>query len=452
MENNTNQYALLIGVGKREEDSPAMAITAQDAQAIQDKLRKMGVDNIACLTEQRATQQNILDSLDKLIAKTQEKKASMVWVYFSGHGYQTKGKKEFYLVCADTKSETFETSALVGKALTEKLQAIQTDKMVILLDCCHAGAIIPPMQEPVDLPLEDDFLKTAYNRVVLTSSHRDEVSYLSEPVSLFTYSLIKGLNGDYLPENEMVVSVFDLSMYVREMVVALVKQLQRHFGDNNLKQHPQLNVLPESKTENFPLVVLSKHNRSEPAFKDGFKLYDEQKQPIDLELQPEKDTFYREKFEWLMNNHITIDGDNNIVTNVNGQNITINQNASNEELLEIIKNFQVQINDLIVLLKNQQNNQMQYLGQRLETVSKQMPPPTQTSLDEFRALLFELLDNKGFVATPEVFIEIERCTFQYNKGNLENLKVQATSQLIQLAPAGFLVALKNFILTIQEKK
>jgi|GEM_PF-3282716 len=69
------------------------------------------------------------------------------------------------------------------------------------------------------------------------------------------------------------------------------------------------------------------------------------------------------------------------------------------------------------------------------------------AIEDFRSLLFQKLE-KGFEATPDVFQLIEKCAFHYNKGTFADLKTQATQPLTALAPAGFIVALKSFILTI----
>jgi len=69
------------------------------------------------------------------------------------------------------------------------------------------------------------------------------------------------------------------------------------------------------------------------------------------------------------------------------------------------------------------------------------------AIEDFRSLLFQKLE-KGFEATPDVFQLIEKCAFHYNKGTFADLKTQVTQPFTALAPAGFIVALKSFILTI----
>ncbi len=375
-----NTHALLIGIGQRPEgDSEAMAITATDAKkmAIElEKRAKVPQDNITCLIKEQASKQGILTALDNLIAQTSTQTADMVWVYFSGHGYRSK-KAKHYLICHDTTEADWQTSALLGSEFVAKLQQIKTDKMLILLDCCHAGGITADALEPTAIPFEpESLLKIQPNRVVLTASHAQQTSLTSTPVSLFTFALVEGLAGTYLQTDEKDIKFFDLAMYVRERVYPLSKR----------KQQPQLNVLEESSTKNFVLVHYPEGKPTERAFEEAFQLMDETKSIINLQEPTQTDTAYRQQFQWLMKNEVKIDGNHNVVTAINGQNITINQGASDEKLLEILAAQQVQNAELIAMLKNAQEKEAQSLGQRLENLLKGADSPVKTTIEELRNL------------------------------------------------------------------
>jgi hypothetical protein len=376
--NPENAYALIVGVGKRTDDAEAMAITAEDAQKMAFELEKRGGllnQNIRLLQNQGAKKADFVKELDYLIQKTQSKKAEIIWLYFSGHGCVTQDQK-YYLIFQDTTKDNLAETALAGADLVEKLQAIQTDKMLILLDCCHSGGIALPGTNVADIPFDaESFLKSKPNRVVLTASHAAQVSFVSKPVSLFTFALIEGLAGRYFQAQDKTVNIFDLAMYVRERVYPLSK----------MKQQPQLNVLEDSHTSNFALVHYPNGKPGERAFEEAFELLDSDGKGIDTEQNTMIDSEYREKYKWLMINDVKIDGDDNVVTvtNFNGQNITINNNASDQDLLEIIKQQQNQVQDLIQLLKNQQNPVLQQTAERM--VQLQQSTSSSSPLD-FKAL------------------------------------------------------------------
>lgn len=292
MTNPMLQYALLIGVGQRADDTAAMAITATDAEKMATELEnrcEVPSENSFTLINQEATQQNILDKLDHLIAATQQEKAELVWVYFSGHGGKINqaDQTHYVLVCHDTQRDNVLQTGIRGAQLMEKLKAIQTDKLVLLLDCCHAGGM--SLLQKTNVPFDATELLEQPNRVVLSASHAEQLSYVSEPVSLFTYALIEGLAGSYFEAGDKMVTVFDLAMYIRERVYPLSKR----------KQQPQLNVLESSKTNNFVLVHYPNGKPKISAFDTEFKLFDGYGKQINTALAPERDEDWRKQFEWL---------------------------------------------------------------------------------------------------------------------------------------------------------
>jgi uncharacterized caspase-like protein len=327
--NPEKTYALLLGVGKRADDAEAMTITAQDAQKMAEELEKrcaIPSANIKVLTNEATHKDSFINALDALIETTQTNPSDMVWIYFSGHG--GIHDNQYYLICHDTNSTDIPNTALLGTDFVQKLQAIQCDKMLILLDCCHAGGITTQGIQRVDIPFEkDDFLKSKPNRVVLTASHASQVSYLSKPVSIFTYVLVEGLAGLGLEGEDKAVTIFDLAMYVRERVYPL----------SELEQQPQLNVLEDSLTTNFAVAYYPNGKPSEPPFDKAFRLLGANDKEINTQVLPQRDKNYRTKFEWLMKSDAKIQGNKNIVVqNVSDSTITINVNG---EMKEIQKQF-----------------------------------------------------------------------------------------------------------------
>lgn len=127
-----------------------------------------------------------------------------VLVYFSGHGGRIEqlGKPPKYcLIPSDYDSQRLAETTLSGLAFTNKIEALKARKLVVFLDCCHAGAI-PVLKELgktfVKSPLLPDLLQildTGSGRVVITSSHEHEKSYVGTDYSIFTACLLEALEG-----------------------------------------------------------------------------------------------------------------------------------------------------------------------------------------------------------------------------------------------------------------
>jgi uncharacterized caspase-like protein len=410
--NPEKTYALLLGVGKRTDDAEAMAITAQDAQKMAEELEKrcaIPSANIKTLTNEASHKVGFITALDALIETTQTNPADMVWIYFSGHG--GIHDNQYYLICHDTNANDIPRTALLGTDFVQKLQAIQSDKMLILLDCCHAGGITTQGIQRVDIPFEaGDFLKSKPNRVVLTASHASQVSYLSKPVSIFTYVLVEGLAGLGLEGEDKAVTIFDLAMYVRERVYPL----------SELKQQPQLNVLEDSHTTNFTVAYYPNGKPSELPFDKAFRLLGANDKEINTKILPSKDTNYRTKFEWLMNSEAKIEGNKNIVVqNVSDSVITINVNGENieikKELFEIKELLKQQnAQTLIKELLKQQNAQTFQIADKIYNIEN-------INEANFKSIIGQSSDyNKGIIlhSIREYFVNkfFSKVSSDYNKG------------------------------------
>ena len=289
-----NSYALLVGVGKRKEDSENMKITAEDAKylkiALAKALKLFKENNIIQLINKNARKKSIITELESWVKKTAKKPADLFIVYFSGHGSKIDDK--YYLICNDTTNEDLDNSGLAGDDFVARLKSIQCNKMLVLLDCCHAEGM-----SVTHIPFDEKSFEEIKNRVILTACAKDQVSYLSKPVSIFTYVLIEGLGGKLLNNNSKEVNLFNLAMSVRERVVALSKNI-----DSENPQQPQLNVLEKSGTTNFVLAIYPKSGPRPVNFLreelSSLKSFDGKKE-IDIDVKSLEHEDYRKKFNWL---------------------------------------------------------------------------------------------------------------------------------------------------------
>lgn len=308
------QWALIIGVGQRSDDSQAMAITSKDATRVATELEDrcdLDRNNISLLLEKEATKEKILAELENLINKTRNNEADIIWIYFSGHGCQLQSNdtKEYFLIANDTIATDLINSAILGSEFIDKINQINTKKILLLLDCCHAGGI---SMSKSSIPFNAEQLLSRSNRVVISASHAEEVAFPSQPLSVFTFAFVEGLAGAYLNEGDKNITIFDLAMYIRERVYPLTKR----------KQRPQFSIFNNKNTENFILVNYPNGKPLSPAFDSEFVLSDGKGKMIDLNTSIERDEEFRKEFEWLSKNQNTIIGDNNIVINTESGNVS----------------------------------------------------------------------------------------------------------------------------------
>ena len=143
-------YAVLAGVGA---DLPA---TVRDAVALATLLRDparcaLPGGQVHLLTEAGATRAGILTALERL-AESAPADAAVI-VYFSGHGYSrgaaccaptTSQTESLYLLPYGYDLDDLSHTCISGGEFTARLRAIRAKKLLVLLDCCHAGGIAQP--------------------------------------------------------------------------------------------------------------------------------------------------------------------------------------------------------------------------------------------------------------------------------------------------------------------
>lgn len=244
-------YGVFIGVGGKD-----ISVTKEDAKALYSFFTDPGrasypKDNVRILTENDATRQNILDSLDWIIQKSRSDKEAIVVIYYSGHGGLFKRffkDNEYYLVPHGYNPTKHSETAVSGIEFTNKIERIQAKKLIVLLDCCHAGGI------PAVKDLEEQFIKspippellqvleTGAGRVIIASSLDREYSLTGDPYSIFTSCLLDSLSGKASVDKDGYARILDILIY-------LFKEVPKR-SDNT--QHPLLKKALELD-DNFPI-------------------------------------------------------------------------------------------------------------------------------------------------------------------------------------------------------
>jgi hypothetical protein len=133
-------YALIVGVGA---DLPS---TVDDAVGLAEIIRDPArcaypPDHIHLLTGGSAGREHVLAALDALTQSTDPQ--STVVVYFSGHGYRVASAtgEFYYLLPHGYDLGRLYQTAISGVEFTERLRAIPAQRLLVLLDCCHADGV-----------------------------------------------------------------------------------------------------------------------------------------------------------------------------------------------------------------------------------------------------------------------------------------------------------------------
>lgn len=242
----TSGHALLVGVGADLPD------TVTDAQGLAEMLRDPArcaypPAQVHLLTGAQATGPAILAALERL-AQTAAADAAVL-VYFSGHGYRVASPEgeSYYLLPYGYDINRLAETAISGEEFAAKLRALPARRLLLLLDCCHAGGVGAAKAPGLALtktPLPPEalaLLREGGGRVLIASSQENELSFAGKPYSAFTRALLESLCGVGVAKRDGYVRVADLALYAREVVP------QRTRG----RQHP---ILHFEQADNFALA------------------------------------------------------------------------------------------------------------------------------------------------------------------------------------------------------
>lgn len=236
-----NGHALVVGVGA---DLPT---TVDDAVAVGDVLNDAGrcaypPDQVEVLTGPSATRDGVLAALGRLAEASDEE--STVIVYFSGHGCRMPDGTHHLLTHGYDLARPAETT-ITGDELAAALAAIRGGRLVLVLDCCHAGGLDRTVKGlgPVKVPLPPEVraaLSQGRGRAVIASSAEGELSYAGTPYSEFTLALLEAFAGAGAGHLDGYVRLSDLALYTRQVVAERTQD----------RQHPILNFF---ESDNFVL-------------------------------------------------------------------------------------------------------------------------------------------------------------------------------------------------------
>lgn len=251
-----NAHALVVGIANYENIPvlpPTVLADAGDVAALLADPQVGGYPaaNVRLLRDGEATKAGLLAALADLAqAGTPD---ATVLVYLSSHGGRIEDGPYAgeYLLPVDTDYSTDQAiaeTAIAGADFTKALAAIPARKLLVLLDCCHAGGIGQPkgVSAPtIKAGLPDsyyDALKSGKGRVILAAARPDEFSWVlpNAANSLFTAQLLAGLRGGIASEDGLV-RIFDVFEYVQPRVTA-----------DHSDQHP---IFKAELEDNFPVAL-----------------------------------------------------------------------------------------------------------------------------------------------------------------------------------------------------
>ena len=254
-------YGLIIGIANYSLIQPLTPVTLDDALSLSSLLQNQNkcgypFNQVRCLADKKASLDAIRLGFEWLATSVGQNDTAII--FFSGHGgYVSSGERSgYYLLPVDTDPNNLQQTALKGTELSHLLQAIKAERLVVFLDCCHAGGTgevkdgldtdIPGFKAGFDETYYDQ-LAIGKGRVIVASSRADEKSWIIPGLrnSLFTHYLLKALDGEARTYGNGYIGILDVFNFVSDTV-------SLHAASAQFSQHP---VLKGTMEKNFPIAL-----------------------------------------------------------------------------------------------------------------------------------------------------------------------------------------------------
>lgn len=224
--------ALVIGVANYENINSlpeAVLNDARDAASTLQATEYCGFppNQVQILLDDQATLEAIRSGLDRLASTSTEE--DTVVVFFSGHGGRlpTTTGEASALIPVDFQTDSPAGTSLAEVELTTALAAIKAQRLLVLIDACHAGGVAalksPGAVDSIRTGFSEkslDQLAQGTGRVVIASSRAQEYSHVLNGArnSAFTQYLLEALKGKAHTKGDGLIRVFDIFNHIAENV------------------------------------------------------------------------------------------------------------------------------------------------------------------------------------------------------------------------------------------
>ncbi len=279
---NTKQkpklHALLAGVSDYQGTELDLKFAAKDASDMADALRIsaeqfMGKENIDILLLTTDNKNPLLKPTKPNIKRVLESFAKnatandILFVYLSGHGMNYGGSEgDFFYLTGDAQNgmlsdEQVRNSVAISSAeFTQMIKKIPAVKQVMIIDACHSGQLANNLSKTQTSMSSAqvramETMKDKTGLYVLAGSASDAVSYEASSYGqgILTYSLLFGIKGPALRENEFV-DIVKLFQFALEKVPQLAS------GIGGI-QKPEIRIPSEATSFDIGKMTESEKNK-----------------------------------------------------------------------------------------------------------------------------------------------------------------------------------------------
>ena len=226
VKSNPKALALIVGVSNYENTKAKALYADNDAMVFKDyATEKLGIseNRIKILLNDGADERDILLTVREWLRRSTKPNQSDIYVFFAGHGLASDNGKDMYLLPHDGSPRLLEKTAILRDELFSDIKEANPRSVTVFLDTCYSG--ITRNEEmliagrPIVIKAKEQAIPDGFT--LFSAASNEQISRPLEEAKhgMFSYFLMKGMEGDADTNNDNKITARELHAYVKQNVV-----------------------------------------------------------------------------------------------------------------------------------------------------------------------------------------------------------------------------------------
>ncbi len=226
VKSNPNALALIIGVADYEKTKADALYADKDAQQFYDyATMKLGIParNVKELVNNKADRVEIGLAIQDWIARSTKQGKTDIYIFFAGHGLASQDGKDMFLLPYDGSPRLLKASAIRRKELFANIKQATPRSVTVFLDTCYSGLTRNEEMliagRPIVIKAKEQAIPDGFT--LFSAASNEQISRPLEEAKhgMFSYYLMKGMEGDADTNADNKITARELHAYVEQNVV-----------------------------------------------------------------------------------------------------------------------------------------------------------------------------------------------------------------------------------------
>jgi len=226
VKSNPKALALIVGVSNYENTKAKALYADNDAMVFKDyATEKLGIseNRIKILLNDGADERDILLTVREWLRRSAKPNQSDIYVFFAGHGLASDNGKDMYLLPHDGSPRLLEKTAILRDELFSDIKESNPKSVTVFLDTCYSGVTRNEEMliagRPIVIKAKEQAIPDGFT--LFSAASNEQISRPLEEAKhgMFSYFLMKGMEGDADANADNKITARELHIYVKQNVV-----------------------------------------------------------------------------------------------------------------------------------------------------------------------------------------------------------------------------------------